>query len=339
MSPRNPATKTVPPGVDRPLPEVPSAPPIDDPAAVAVAERPKPPNKKAAPPEPSDLIGEEIAREKRLALAREQLSFRRFHLLKAGSDLSSPEMSLLKTAVPRRPEIDRAAWNLNWDRFLRQENVRAGRVIHLQSAAGTPDDRAASDAAAVDTAAALAAEAPAIEEQIIELKNQLAGMHQAAGNAQAAADARRQAVANLKDTKLLPQFVRDELDSLTREHGRSFRYELQRLESRQNALTGLIALDPDESPEVIKSHIGNDARFGADEIERLKHGFRFTAEQRPGGVAHRFGELRPGVWESCVEELRTELVDVESRIEEIADGQQREADAEIERLRSHYVPT
>ncbi len=342
---RNHAKKTVSPAVDRPLPTespLPDEPRADTPTSVAVAERPKA-KAKAKPKSPAtstttDLVSEELAREERLARAREELTFRRFHLLQEGGDLSSSEMSLLQSAFPRRPELDQAIWCRGWDRHLRHENARVGQVLDLQSRAGTPADQTRADKLAESTAAKLDAEAPAMEEQIRELQNQIGAMQVAATNAKMAAIARHAATNSLQKKELLPIYIVDELNSLIQKHGRSFHHELQQLEGRQVSLVSLIALDVDESPEVVKNHIGGNSRFGADHIERLKSAFTFSTEQRPGGVSHRFGNLRPGVWESYCQELGEELATVEARMAEIANGPQAAADAAVEQLKSHYVP-
>ena len=350
MSPRNPASsktrQPLPDAIEDALSSVPSAEtepePIDAPAAVATAEppKPKPPKQKTAPPKPSALLTSEIDREKKLAIAREELAFYRHRLLSEGGELSANEMRMYQTGFPRSATESQAVWQAEWVKHLKHENARVERVINLQAAAGTPADQTRADKLAESTAAQLDAESPAIEDEIRELQAKLESLSRAATDARSAADARHEAVEQLRDKELLPGFVRDELDAAHTRHTRDFRRELQNLESRQISLQGLIALDPEDPANgaVIKSHIGNLARFGVDEIARLKHGFQFVAEQRPGGVAHRFGELRPGVWESCVEDLRTELVDVESRIAEIETGDKAEADAEVEKLKSFYLP-
>ena len=348
MSPRNPASsktrQPLPDAIEDALSSVPSAEtepePIDAPAAVATAEppKPKPPKQKTAPPKPSALLTSEIDREKKLAIAREELAFYRHRLLSEGGELSANEMRMYQTGFPRSATESQAVWQAEWVKHLKHENARVERVINLQAAAGTPADQTRADKLAESTAAQLDAESPAIEDEIRELQAKLESLSRAATDAKSAAIARHAATNSLQKKELLPSYIVDELDSLIQKHGRSFHHELQQLEGRQVSLVSLIALDVDESPEVVKNHIGGNSRFGADHIERLKSAFTFSTEQRPGGVAHRFGNLRPGVWESYCQELGEELATVEARMAEIANGEQATAAAEVAKLLAFYVP-
>ena len=97
-------------------------------------------------------------------------------------------------------------------------------------------------------------------------------------------------------------------------------------------------LDPStpEGFESAKNHVSGNSRFGLDVIARLKIVFEFSIEQRPGGLAHRFGKLRAGIWGEYLDELRAELADVGARIESIVGGRQVAADAEVQELQSFY---
>jgi len=313
--------------------------------AVAVADPPEtpprkttPPKKKAALPKPSDLLAEEIAREKRLAIAREELLFRRHTLLVDGLDLLVDEYRLLETAVPKSATLGDYDYSERFGHFLNRENKRVETIINLQAASGTPIDQAAADKLAKQTAVTRDDQGPALEAEIRERQAKLESLSRAATDAQSAANARHAADENLRDVKLLPPFIRDELNATHRQHTDDFGKELLQLETRQISLTSLLALDV-ESPEGITScklHAQGQPRFGDDEMSRLKHVFTFTAEQGPSGVSHRFEKLRPGVWEDYCDERRQELNDVEGRIESIANGQQAAANREIKALRSFY---
>lgn len=347
--PRNPK-KTV-------SPAEPKSEPIEETAAVATIA---PPKKKPVPPKPSDLVDEEIRRERRLSEAREELSVRRRTLLADGQDLTPDEMRVLKTAVPRSPTGNQAIWNRDWDRFLRHEDVRIGRVLDLQEAAGTPTDRSTADKLAATSQKKMESEAPAIQEKIRKLQNELGELHQAATSAKSAADARHAAVTDLRDEKLLPQFILDELAALDRCHTRDFGRELVALETRRIQLQSVFAMDQASRGGLdiitgqvegggseedyrkarvgIKSHVGGQARFGVDEMARLQCVFEFSEERRPNGISYRFGKIRDGVWQDYITDLRSELVDVEGRIVAITNGSQSAADAEVEALRSFYLP-
>lgn len=329
-----------------PAPATKKLKPVKPTPVVATAKpEPKPkPGVSPAPnkcPPPSQLLAEEIARERRLAKAREELSFRRHELLADGLDLSPDEYRVLKTAVPGSPEQNGPEWQERFNRFLRKEDGRVETILSLQTAGGSPADRAASDKLAKTTATARDSQAPSLEEQIRELQNQLADLHQSATSAKSAADARHDADASLRDPKLLPGFINDELAALERRHTLDFGRELIQLEVRRGQLKGLLALDisTKEGLTSAKGHISGNRRFGPDEMARLKSAFEFSTEQRPGGVAYRFTKLRSGVWDDYLNELRAELDGVENRIAEIACGSQSDANRAIEALKSFHVPT
>lgn len=322
---------------ESPLPDVPDEPKADTPTSVATIEPPRAPKKA---PEPSRFVVEEVKRERRLAEAREELSFRRHRLLQEGGDLSPDEYALLKTALPRRPDLDRGAWNQGWTRFLRHEDSRVQQVLTLQEAAGTPTDRTTADKLAVATAADSDLKIPTLEEEIRELQNQVGALRRAATSAKEAADARHAAVVGLCTKELLPSYILDEIDAHHHRSTIDFGRALQVLEGRQISLTSLLGLDT-ETPQgraVVKGHVGGLARFGVDDMERLRTAFQFSTERVPGGTSYRFGNLRPGVWGSCCDEFRVELTDVESRIAKIVGREQATAVNEVEKLKSFYVP-
>jgi len=332
--PRIPANK---------LKQQPEPNPVDDPieettTAVAVAEPiPAPPPKKPLPPA-SDLVAEEIERERRLAEAREQLVFRRHALLAEGQDLSASEYRLLQTGCPRVPGDyeNRVAFN----EYLNREANRVQTILDLQNQAGSSQDRAAADALAETMQQRLSVESPAIVEKIAELQEQLSALHLAADSARTAAADRHQAVSELKGEHLLPTYVKDEIAAARRVDEGDFGAELRKLESRIVSLRGLLAIDPGspDGREVVKHHVSGNRHFGNDELECLKSVFEFSTEQRPGGVAHRFGAIRPEVWGKYLDEIRVELEAAESRIAAIAGGEQAASDQKIEAMRSHYVP-
>ena len=318
--------------------------PVDSPA-VAVAEPPPKPKpakrrlrKKPAAAKPSKLLAEEIARERRLAEAVEELVFRRHTLLADGLDLSVDEYRVLHTAVPKQPGQNNHAWKEQMGHYLKREHKRVQTIMDLQSAAGTPADQSAADQLAEKTAADRDGATPAIVEQMMELQSQLDGLNQAATNAESAADARHDANESLHDEKLLPQFVRDELDALRLCHKTDFGKELIQLETRRTQIQGALDLDVDDSADLvtIKGHVGGQDRFGFDEMDRLKNVFHYTDERVANGVSTRFGKIRPSVWRDYLDSLSAEMLDLEARIEELTNGEQATADMEVKKLRSFY---
>ena len=327
-----------PPPINEPIEE-----PIEEPSvAVAMIEPepiPAPPPKKPLPPA-SDLVAEEIERERRLAVAREELVFRRHELLAEGQDLSAAEYRLLQTGCPRVPGQNDYEYRQTFGEYLNREANRVQTILSLQGRAGSPADREAADALAEKTQRKLDVESPELEQRIRELQEQLSALHLAANVAKTAASDRHAAVSELKGEHLLPSFVRDEIAAARRVDEGDFGAELRKLESRIRSLRGLLDIDP-ENPvdlEVIKHHVSGNRHFGNDELECLKSVFEFSTEQRPGGVAHRFGAIRPEVWGKYLDEIRVELEAAESRIAAIAGGEQAASDQKIEAMRSHYVP-
>ncbi len=355
MSPRNHASSKT----RRPLPDeikdalssVPSAETepesIDAPAAVATIDPPKkepakpePPPKKTKPPTTSDLVTEEVMKQRRLAESCEELAFVRHALLADGQDLSPDQFRLYQTAVPRRPNEDRALWGRDWDRHLRKEDSRIEQVLSLQAAAGTTADQVKADKLVKDADAKRDKESPAIESEIRKLQAEWESLHQAATNAKSAADDRHIAVAALRDRKLLPGFVLDELNANHHRDTRSFGKDLLQLETRQTTIRGILALDV-ESPTglaVAKNHVGGNSKFGADEFARRD--FMFHTESWRDGINthHKTGGLQQNKWVEYLAELREELTGVENKIATIISGEQADADKEIESLRSHYLP-
>ena len=332
MSPRNPA---------KPVTETPTGEPIDQAAAVAVAEpEPKPQPPKAKTPPPSDLIAEELGRERRLAEAREALVFRRHTLLADGLELSSSEMRLLQAGFGKSATENEAVWRSQFAKHLRKEDSRVGQILDLQRRAGTPADQTAADTLVAQTAAKLDAEAPAIEEQIVELQNQLGTLHQAASNAKMAATVRHDADKNLRDPELLPQFIHDELAAIHREHTQDFGRDLLHLETRRTQIQSVIVLDvtTPEGREVAKHHVGGNPRFGVDEFTRLEAAFVCKSHKQGVNTMFSVGNLREDRWSEYVAELSAELIEVEGRIDEITTGDKAAADREVESLKSFYLP-
>lgn len=349
--PRNPASQTnKPKPIRNPLPSVPMAEtepePIDAPAAVAVAApEPPPPNVKPAKrkpptPKPNALLVAEVGRQRKLAEAIEGLVFRRNLLLAAGEDLSPDEFRLLETAFPRSSSEDPAIWRGNFDKHLRHEDSRVQRVLSLQEAAGTPADRTAAAKLATETAASLADQAPEIESKIRELQGELDALRQAASDARTASELRHEAVKNLQDKKLLPQFVHDELNAAHHRDMRAFGKALLDLETRRTQIQGMLALDVTTPAglEVAKLHTSGNARFGVDEFERREWMFHCTTSKVGINTAFTTGAIRQDRWGEYLDELRVDLVGVEARIAVIVDGAQATADAEIVKLKSFYVP-
>ena len=301
---------------------------------------PQPKKAKTPPPLVSDLVADELQREQRLAEAREELVFRRYELLKIGQDLSASEYRLLQTAIGKTPHLSDFECKQAFQQYLNKERLRVSKVLDLQGKAGSPSDREASDKQAEATARKRDAEAPGIEERICELQKQLQALRSEADAAQQAADARHQAVKSLCDEKLLPPFVLDEIASCRRENENEFAGELRNLEARKTQIVGTLEIDHN-SPTglaVIRNHVSGSRRFGVDELSRLGAMFEVSIEQRPGGIAHRFGKLRFDRWDAYLDSLREELVAVEARIEAIKEGEQADADRNIEEMRSYYVP-
>ena len=322
--PRNPAKKTV------------------SPAAVATLDPPKPKArpKKPSAPEPSDLITDEIGREQRLAIAREDLVFRRHELLKSGDELSASEMRLLATAHPKSLSENDAIWQAAFAKWLRREDARVAKILALQESAGTPDDRNADDKLAQAAAEALGAQGPKIREQITTLQSQLDDLHQAAINAEQQAVARRQAVDDLKSTELLPAFVLDELAANHLRDTAAFERELNALGTRQTQIEGLLALDitTDAGAKIAEQHVGSVERFGGDTKSRVESVFNCTT-RRDGTNNHWIvGSIRREVWAAYLDELRGELTDVQARIADIVDGPAAEAQTTADTLKSLYVP-
>ena len=335
--PRNPAAKTSQPEAIANQPE-----------AVAVLDEPKPPKKKSAlgvapvPAQapPSPMLAEEIEREKRLAESREELAFRRADLLASGEDLSVDEFRVMKTAIPGCLERNGPAWRVEFDRFLAKQNARVGRILELQSAAGTPAERQKADGLERKTAAELDEKSPGIEEQIHELQKRLDALRSTASDAKQAAETRHKAVADLHDKRLLPNFIRDELASIERRHSHDFGKELINLETRRTQIEVLLALDV-ANPEgltVAKLHVGGNSRFGPDDFERREHMFHCSRTDHGISVSFATGRLRADRWADYLADLLDELGIVETHIKEIAGGKQAAADEAVEKLKSFYVP-
>ena len=208
-----------------------------------VADPPKPSPKKTSPPKPSDLLIEEVGRQRRLAEAIEQLVFRRHALLVDGQDLSSAEFRLLQTVLPTSPGQNPRDFKEQVDHFLKRENLRVSTIVGLQSAAGKPADREAADELVKTTQRRLDSEGPNLEEEILKLQTKLQELRSAATDSQTAADDRHDADRDLRAEKLLPEFIRDELNAIKRDHSVNFGRELGQLEARQISLTSVIALD------------------------------------------------------------------------------------------------
>ena len=338
------------------MPRNPATPKTEPAPPVAVLDEPKPPKKKSsalgvapmgkAPPQ-SPMLMEEVAREVRLSRAREELFFKRHSLLASGEDLSVDEFRVMKTAIPGSYDQNGPRWKVDFERFLAKQDSRVGRIVGLQSAAGTPAERQKADKLAETTREKLDAEGPGIEEQIRELQKQLDALRLAADNAQTAADVRHAAVAGLHDkhsdrsrTRLLPQFIRDELDSLERHHTRDFRKELINMETRRTQIESLFALDvaTPEGLQAAKHHASGHAGFGPDEFARREH--MFLCERINHGHSTSFvtGKLRTDRWADYLDQLRDELGIIETQLKEIAGGKQAEADEAVEKLRAFYVP-
>lgn len=337
--PRIPASKMK---AVRPLPTEDPPESIDQ-GAVATIDPPEPP---AAPPEPieppppaSALIQEEIERDRRLARVREELVQRRHALLARGGDLSVGETRLLQTALPKSPHETDFAYGERFNQFLNREEARVSKIVELQAAAGMPGDRETADKLAEKTAETLETEAPPIEEQIRQLQRQLDELRSAAANTKAAAAARHAAVVALKDEKLLPGFVKDELVAARRANEVDFGGELRQLESRRVQITGTLAVDVEtpEGREVAKHHVQGNKRFGVDEFERLRYMFQCSETREGPLIGIKVGAMRPERWQAYCSELRRELAATETRIAELAGGKQVDADAAIEKLRSFYV--
>ena len=173
------------------------------------------------------------------------------------------------------------------------------------------------------------------------MQKQLDALRSTASDAKQAAETRHKAVADLHDKRLLPQFIRDELDSLERHHTRDFRKELINAEIRQTQIESLLALDVG-SPEGLQSakhHASGHAGFGPDEFARREH--MFLCERINHGHSTSFvtGKLRMDRWADYLDQLRAELGIIETQLKEIAGGKQAEADEAVEKLKSFYLPT
>lgn len=253
-----------------------------------------------------------------------------FNLLAEGRQPNAAQLAVLRKWGPRdKPEFDK---------WTRKESTRCANVKQLQQQAGSGIDRQQAQAEAEKAESELARQAPQIQAEIDALRTRLARLENEARRLRSASDARQAAVAELQQPRILPAFVQDDLRLANDRQNRDWKADLVAAESRAVALRQTIALDPEarENRDMVRLHI-EGIQTGTDTKAKLQRFYWTTEERHFGGPALEVGKLRRDVWDAYVADLRRELADVEATIARL-EPMEATAAAEVERLRSYYVP-
>jgi hypothetical protein len=262
-----------------------------------------------------------------------------------GRQLTDGEIDFLEAMAPRAgftPDEQRRALA----RHLERQRSRHQRIAQNRQRAGKTADRAAAVQRLASAKENRESTLPGLLEQIAKLQRDADELDRAVNDAESAVTARHQAVEVLTDERSLPEFVLRR----TRRPRPEWQQELVTLRSRLQAIETISSLRPDRDAEAIRLHVEGNASLGGDTVSRCQ---RFFEQRDSSGDAAAIGRMERGesrftkefwarrvrvsAWNKYVESLGVEAEQARQRIAEL-EPLEREAAAEIERLKSFYVP-
>lgn len=298
-----------------------------------------------------DPVQAEVAEFSRRERAVYELSRKRALLLREGRELPEDELRFLQSTAPPCDSRNPYTIKRHIGSYLDKLTGDQDRIVQLQTAAGTGQDRQVATEAAEAAADELAAKRPELEAAIQAAQQALATIERKAADARRAAERRTQAVASLRAEALLPPFVADRLRSIRGRHIEAFGRELTRLRSRLGIITTIGAWNPDTDGEAIRLHVESNHTLGGDSTSRLVRFFeprhfseddqeRYREAQR-GQVrlekSFFAGKVRVHEWRDYCDSLRQEAEAARERIAELEKLEAAAAD-EVQRLLSYHVP-
>lgn len=285
----------------------------------------------AREPPQDDMFGQELAEQNlRERRALEDV----FSFLAQGGELDAARLALLRRWGPR---TDNWEGRKAYTKWLEKEVNRVKNVRELQAKAGSGDDRQQADAEATAAEDELSRQRPEIEAEIRALQARLSSLETTATRLRSASDARKAAVNELQQHRVLPTFIQDDLKLATDRANRDWRAELSKARSRASALRGVIAIDPDarENRDMLRLHI--EAIPGSNSTGNLTR-FYYTDSHRSAGGTHlELQKLRREVWDEYIDGLRRELATVDATIAKL-EPMEAQAAAEVEKFKNYYVP-
>lgn len=305
-------------------------PAVSSHAAVADAPppRPEPVTPKPTTRVPSGLPAVDVNRLVADRREREETAEVLFRKLADDEPLSAGERRLLKTVCPEAV----AQSPHRFETWLKGEAGRRRAVSELQAAAGSGADRQADVARLAEAQQRQSEQAPELSRQIEELQARLNALAAAFREAADDVHRRNQAVAHLRQERLLPAFVAEELRLLEQSTAPA-RHERETLLTRVKGIEGICAWDVKgnrEQIEVYARGVNTPTGTLSDVV------FPRTRKPTPfGGFDLR--SIDQAAWSAHLDDLRREADRARQRLAELGDPDSEIA-AEVEALKNYWVP-